>query len=348
MLRHPARQGKHEGALHLAGLVVRQRYICVRAQLAGIVRRGARLSTPPRIHQTGTGLMVANASKQTIEKYFVCVGAQKAGTTWLARTLANHPDLFVTPVKEIHYFDHVQGITQHLHDKKRRSRYRKYHQRMWTQWSSFAAHRRQRNWYRSYMQSPIDDDWYRRLFEARDGARFAGEATPEYAILGPSGLARIRNLAPDARVIYIMRNPVTRAWSQILHLCRSYGLDAAATEPDKLWKLLDEPRFSEMGDYARTLTDLQEVFRREQLCFMFYEEVHRDRPAALEKICDFIGADFRGAWFANTAKRFNTSQGVALSDDLRHNLAMRYRQQAERVGALCGALPDNWRREFGL
>ena len=46
-----------------------------------------------------------------IENYFVCIGAQKSGTTWLARMLSAHPDIFVTPVKEILYFDHVAGIT---------------------------------------------------------------------------------------------------------------------------------------------------------------------------------------------------------------------------------------------
>src|SRR5689334_3840207 len=64
-------------------------------------------------------------TKPLIERYFVCIGAQKSGTTWLARVLSHHPDLFVTPVKEIHYFDHVLGVTQHLSDSKRRSRYRK-------------------------------------------------------------------------------------------------------------------------------------------------------------------------------------------------------------------------------
>ena len=34
------------------------------------------------------------AHQPTINDYFVCIGAQKAGTTWLARVLARHPDIF--------------------------------------------------------------------------------------------------------------------------------------------------------------------------------------------------------------------------------------------------------------
>ena len=103
--------------------------------------------------RTGT----PDLSTRAIENFFVGIGAQKSGTTWLARMLAGHPDVFVTPVKEIHYFDHVRGITQHLSDAKRRSRYRKYFQRMATQWGHFAEHRSQWSWYRDYMRSPIDD-----------------------------------------------------------------------------------------------------------------------------------------------------------------------------------------------
>jgi hypothetical protein len=36
---------------------------------------------------------------------FLGIGAQKAGTTWLFENLRHHPDLFLPPVKEVHYFD---------------------------------------------------------------------------------------------------------------------------------------------------------------------------------------------------------------------------------------------------
>ena len=36
---------------------------------------------------------------------FICIGAQKAGTTWLYWQLAAHPDFWMPPRKEIHYFN---------------------------------------------------------------------------------------------------------------------------------------------------------------------------------------------------------------------------------------------------
>ena len=35
----------------------------------------------------------------------LCIGAQKAGTTWLADYLRDHPEVHLPPVKEVHFFD---------------------------------------------------------------------------------------------------------------------------------------------------------------------------------------------------------------------------------------------------
>lgn len=283
-----------------------------------------------------------------IENYFVCIGAQKSGTTWLARMLETHPDVFVTPVKEIHYFDHVAGITQHLRNAKRRSRYRKFHQRLWTQWRRFGEQRRQWPWYRHYMKSPIDDAWYAGLFDFRGGRRMAGEITPEYAILGRGGLSHIKRLAPDARVLFIMRNPVARMWSQVLHQCRRRGLDADRLSHETIVAMLAEPRFGELGDYAATLDDMAAVFAADQTHVMFYEEMHQDRLKALAEVCHFIGVGFDPAYFGEAGRRFNRSQEAALPEAVRAHMRSLYRAQAEAVRQRVGRLPEAWEKEFGL
>ena len=40
---------------------------------------------------------------------FICIGAQKAGTTWLYENLNGHPDVWMPPVKEFHYFNRVRA-----------------------------------------------------------------------------------------------------------------------------------------------------------------------------------------------------------------------------------------------
>ncbi|GAB4231624.1 MAG: hypothetical protein Kow0032_13970 [Methyloligellaceae bacterium] len=283
-----------------------------------------------------------------ISDFFLCVGAQKAGTTWLARMLAHHPEIFFTPVKEIHYFDHLAGITQHLSKRKRRSRRRKHYQRLLTQWHRFPTLSAQGAWYARYMGEPLDDRWYASLFSDRRGRRLAGEATPEYAIIGTEGFEHVRRLAPDVRLIYIMRHPLTRAWSQILHHCRANALDAARLSVDEVLAIALDPRFEAFGDYCRTIDDLHAVFAREQIWLGFYEDIHADRAAALARICAFLGVAFRKQDFPDLSRRYNISQSVAMPEAVSDGLRARYQRQAEGVLERVGRVPESWREAFAL
>lgn len=281
-----------------------------------------------------------------IEDFFVCVGAQKAGTTWLARVLARHPDLFVTPVKEIHYFDRIHGQSQHLSDRKRRSRRRKYYQRMLTQWRRFGEYRGQAAWYRDYMRDPIDDDWYASLFKHRGTARFAGEATPEYALIGKAGFEHMKRLAPGVRVLFIMRNPVARTWSQLLHVARKEGIDVAKEADGALVELIETGRFEPMTDYAKVLDDLDAVFPPEQLHLEFYEDMHVDRAGALERVCAFIGLDVAEGRFEGLETRVNASQRGPMPTAVRAHLRDRYEGLADEIRRRIGRVPESWQSEF--
>lgn len=288
-----------------------------------------------------------HSARPHIESYFVCIGAQKAGTTWLARVLSRHPEVFVTPVKEIHYFDHVRGVTQHLADRKRRSRLRKHYQRLLTQWGRLSELKAQNGWYARYMADPIDDAWYASLFADRLGRRIAGEATPEYAILGTEGLEHIRRLAPDARVIYIMRNPVRQAWSQLLHQCRVRKLDARKLGEGKMRDILAEERMRALGDYPSTLAALAQVFPKAQVLTLVYEEIHADRLKAIADVSEFIGAGFQASWFKGLDERHNKSQDVALPAPFRPYLREATRSLAMATAQSIGRMPKAWAEEYG-
>ncbi len=281
-----------------------------------------------------------------IENYFVCIGAQKAGTTWLMRALDNHPEIFVTPIKEIHYFDHLAGITRHLDAKRKRSRLRKYYTRMLTQWSRVAHFRALGPWYKAYMKPVLDDDWYRSLFAKRGVARMAGEATPEYAILGEGGFRHIARLAPDVRVIYIMRNPVARNWSQVKHYGRRNKLDIANLSISRLIEIVDSEPFEAHGDYLTVLDNLAKVFRPEQVYVGFYEDIHADRLAALDEICGFLGVGFKPDYFPSPSKSVNRSQSAKIPDPVRDHLRAKYAGLVRELKSRLGSLPEGWEGDY--
>lgn len=283
-----------------------------------------------------------------IENYFVCIGAQKAGTTWLARVLSRHDEVFVTPVKEIHYFDHIAGLTSHLSTRKRRSRYRKYLQRMLTQWHRWRRYLSQKPWYRAYMSAGLDDDWYASLFEERSGKKIAGEVTPEYALIGEAGFRHLAKIAPEARIIFIMRNPVTRAWSQLLHMCRVRKLNAGVLSVSDLIEMVEEERFEALSDYVQVLDALDKVFPPERVLLEFYEDIHADREAALARVCSFLGVDFDAGALSGIEKRYNKSQKAQMPAGLGTLLRGKYRDMACQVEERVGRIPYLWKSEFDL
>ena len=281
-----------------------------------------------------------------ISGYFVCVGAQKSGTSWLLAALGQHPDIFATPVKEIHYFDHLAGITRHLANDRRRSRFRKYLQHLAFDWPHFGEYRRQWRWYRAYMASPIDDTWYELLFSERGGATIAGEATPEYALIGRDGYTHIKRLAPDARVIFVMRSPFAQAWSQFLHFeHRKDARGASGRAPAEYWESAYSAPFR---DYARTIDDLRAVFGNERVRFLFYENVHADRAGAIRSLCAFLGIAYEARYFIGLEKSVNVSRPVPIPPELRAALTEDQRRVATQVRDRLGTVPDAWLEEADL
>ena len=278
-----------------------------------------------------------------IEDYFVCVGAQKASTTWLLDLLGGHPEVFATPVKEIHYFDHLAGLTTKLSRDRRRSRFRKYLQRCALDWRRAAKYRAEWPWWRAYLRDPVDDSWYAELFRHRGPARLAGEATPHYALIGAAGFAHLRRLAPDARVLYVLRDPVDQAWSQYRH-------HRGKTAAKRAGLPLDDPKHFlalEMNAghraYAPIIDRLTEAFGPERLKVLFHEDIHADPTAALAGICGFLGLAYDPRHFADPARRRNPSRPWDLPPELRAELARDHRATVEAVEARLGRVPECWR-----
>ncbi|HUV32992.1 MAG TPA: sulfotransferase, partial [Devosiaceae bacterium] len=116
---------------------------------------------------------------------FVGIGAGRSGTTWTHRVLADHPAIWMTPIKELHHFDDP-GRKRYFRDLGKRLR----HPGRLTKWDA------------RYFLGRNSDRWYGELFAAarRRGLR-AGEITPEYALLDDAGFARLRAVNDAVRIV---------------------------------------------------------------------------------------------------------------------------------------------------
>src|SRR4051812_36047156 len=108
---------------------------------------------------------------------FLCIGAQKAGTGWLYEQLRSHPDFWMPPLKEVHYFDRL--------GKGRAGRNDKSQDRLDTGRKA-ARDERDRDFVAMMQKlnarSEIDFECYAALFQSK-GSLIAGDITPGYSTL---------------------------------------------------------------------------------------------------------------------------------------------------------------------
>jgi hypothetical protein len=205
---------------------------------------------------------------------FLVIGAQRAGTTWLHRVLRQHPALWLPPVKELHYFDRLETKRTILDPKERRRVGLK-------QLLSLDP------WLVSYWLKARSDEWYARLFrDAKARGLVAGEITPAYATLDERVLRRIKRMNDKIKLIFVMRDPVERAWSAVNNAAKK-GVDASTV--DKSIKRARESGAAARSAYADTIRRLEAVFPASQIHYCFFEDL-RDRPEALTSdLFSFLG-----------------------------------------------------------
>ena len=195
---------------------------------------------------------------------FLIVGAQRAGTTWLHRVLSQHPRLWLAPVKELHYFDKLDTRRTVLdEEERRRVRLRGL--------LSFDP------WLFRFWFGRRSDIWYANLFQqAQDEGLLAGEITPAYATLNGETLRRIQRMNRDIKLVFVMRDPVERAWSAVNKALKKGFFEGVPTVETAIARAR-APGSAARSAYADTIKRLKSIFRKDQIHYCFFEDL-RDRP----------------------------------------------------------------------
>jgi hypothetical protein len=140
----------------------------------------------------------------------------------------------------------------------------------------------------------LDLNWYLDQFAGGAG-RVKGEASPSYAILPVEKIRLIRRLMPDVKILFLMRDPVFRAWSHARHNHRYREANFASGGS---YEDIGDARWQEnfthewplaAGDYLGQLRRWRSVFPREQFYVGFYEDLARRPEALLREVFAFLG-----------------------------------------------------------
>jgi hypothetical protein len=267
---------------------------------------------------------------------FLVIGAQRSGTTWLHRVLRQHPGLWLTPVKELHYFDKPEirfGVLDA--DERRRARF-------W-ELKRFARNPR---WYTRYWFLPRSDAWYGRLFAPghRLGRR-SGEITPAYATLERPVWERMQRMAPELKMIFVMRDPVVRVWSAIRNRVRKGQFDGEAA----VAALLEQARLpgaAARSDYLRTIETVEAVFGPRALHCCFFEQLSSEPAPLAEALFRFLEVPPLGEALTLPPAVNVAAGGQEPPPAFQREMARDYLPMVERLAERFGAVPAAWAERY--
>jgi hypothetical protein len=204
---------------------------------------------------------------------FFIIGAQKAGTTSLYHYLTQHPQIYMSPVKEPCFFNYeinsYGGIVAEEFGNPGRKKVARF--------------------------SNVEE--YRALFRGVQQETAIGEASPPYLYV-PGTAERIKRCVPEAKMIVILRNPANRAYSAFLHAVRigrepltdfAKALGEEERRIDENWHYTFHYR--SRGFYHAQLEHYYRLFGREKIRVRLYEDLSYDPIGVAQSIYHFLGVD---------------------------------------------------------
>lgn len=232
------------------------------------------------------------SSNKLFGNLFLSVGAMKAGTTWLYAVLERHPELHFTLEKELHYFYHKYVDPTLLNEERRLTNaHERYIHRFDPKKANVDRVRENLHWASAYLQRPVDDHWFRNLFQMRPHQTWACEFSNLNAHLPAEAWPQIAAQSNNLRVLYTMRDPIKRLWSHTkFHLQVSGQVDKLKTwGPNDFNDFIRKPHIWNNAEYGRVLRALKTGVPEGGLKVIFYEDLHADQRGMIKGIEDFLG-----------------------------------------------------------
>ncbi|SDF18385.1 sulfotransferase family protein [Limimaricola pyoseonensis] len=243
------------------------------------------------------------AGRSAARRYpdFIIGGAPKCGTTSLHFILDQHPQIAL-PHDEVHFFDADDPLAHpdFLHVEGDRLR-----------------------WYDPRPDPGQNLDWYADRFPS--GAAILGEDSTTY-LMSEVAATRIAALLPRVKLIFMLRHPVDRAYSQYWHLMKTsrvtVGFEQAITR---------FPHILMGSSYLSGLRRFQSALGPDRVMVLLFEEFRRDMQASLDAVTGFLDAapitvDPERSWFNRTRYPANPALMRQANRIGRHLVAGRYRR----------------------
>lgn len=145
---------------------------------------------------------------------------------------------------------------------------------------------------------------YSRIF-AQGKNKVKGEITADYSILPEKRIRFIKALIPDVKIIFLLRDPIERAWSEAKMECITLPKkNSSDVTDDTLCFYLQSALCKKRSAYAIILQEWLRVFPREQIYMGIMDDIVKDPKQLLSDIFSFLGVSVPETWEAFPYDKF--------------------------------------------
>ena len=207
------------------------------------------------------------------------VGAMKAGTTSFVEMLQQHPEVYISPIKEPHYF--INSLPKSLYEPSRFFELDSYFEKDFPKQHHIAKIEK--------------DEHYQKLFSlAGDEQKYRAEASTAY-LHAPESASLIHEYNPEAKIIIITRDPLQRAFS---HYKMDLGLGRTSKTFDELITREIEMYnngslflfgYLGMSFYNDAIKRYHELFQN--VLVIKFEDLIKEKEQVLERVSNFLEID---------------------------------------------------------
>ena len=265
---------------------------------------------------------------------FLCIGAHKAGTTWLYQQLDSHPDFWIPPVKELHYFDQLSRVQRAARPRCRDERDLRFLERL----QSLSA------------EPGIDLENYGRLFEPK-ASLISGDISPNYSTLSNEVIREIVGYFSNLEVIFLARDPVERVWSHLSMEVRYRQIEPFdATDINEVNRNLLRRGMLLRSYPSAVVTRWKRYVDPERFRVYFFDDL-QNNPAELRRsILRFLGADpdKPGSRLSTDYNSWTRMEKLPLTNKVRSHLARFFKKELKTCAARLGGPAKDWPARYGF
>lgn len=251
-------------------------------------------------------------SKRTIYPNLFIIGAQKAGTSSLHEYLNQHPEIHMSSIKEPQYFaphKTIKGIKWGLGQ--------------------------------DYPKDGLN--WYLKLFDGAKNFAYAGESSTSYTArpLHEGCANNIYSFNPNARIIYLLRDPIDRAISHYWHRVKSGREDKTIIKA-----FMKNCEYLSRSHYSYQLKPYIELFGHKNIFVFTIEEFMQDHNSLLKelfkwlKISHNITVDVSQKYNVGQYSMQQTRRGFLILDKIKKH--WRWNLYSKHIPTLCNKYIDKF------